>query len=204
MKKINFFAVALLLMAAFISSCGSKQAVAQNSNKNGGGSPFGPTYEMPCQVYDTPQEFAATTAYRGSKNKMENIRWSALQNAQELIKLKMQRSYDGLFSTYANSYGNNKGNDVEDKMERACDDALKGILNTTSESCIRWSEVDEDGHIYCYIAIKISKEELAKEATKEVKKLLTEDEKTRIDFREEEFRKKLNDRFENFKDEKAK
>lgn len=201
---MNFFVAVLFISATVFVSCGAKQVVAHNNSGKTGGNPFGSTYEMPCQVYDTPQEFAATTAYRGSKNKMENIRWSALQNAQELIKLKMQRSYDGLFSTYANSYGNNKGNDVEDKMERACDDALKGILNNTSETCLRWGEVDEDGHVYCYIAIKVSKEELAEKASKQVQKLLTEDEKTRIDFREDEFRKKLNDRFEKFKDEKEK
>lgn len=195
---MNLLAVVLLMTVTALSSCGAKQPVAQTSNSN---KPFGATYEMPCQIYDTPKEFAATTAWRGSRNKMDEVRFQALKEAQNIIKLKVRRSYKGLMSEYKASWGTNAGNDVADKMEMACDNVLEGILNETSEFCIRWGDVEEDGHLYCYIAIKISKEELAEKSAKAVKNLLTEDEKRRIDFREEEFRKKLDERYESFKNE---
>lgn len=195
---MNLFVVVMFMTAAIFSSCGAKQQVAQSSKST---KPFGPTSEMPCQIYDTPKEFAATTAWRGSKNKMDEVRFHALEEAQNIIKLKVRRSYKGLMSEYKVSWGTNAGNDVADKMEMACDNVLEGMLNETSESCIRWGDIDEDGHLYCYIAIKISKEELADKSAKAVKNLLTEDEKRRIDFREEEFRKKLDERYESFKNE---
>ncbi len=203
MKKMSFFAIVLFSVVT-LTACGASKNVSQNNSQKSGSNPFGATYEMPCQVYDTPQEFAATSSYRGSKNKMDEVHWNALRQAQNLIKVKMQRAYEGMFSEYANSYGNNKGNDIEDKMERACDNALSGILNNTSEFCTRWGEVDEDGHLYCFIGIKISKDELASKSAQEVKKLLTEEEKIKIDFKEEEFRQKLDGRFEKFKEEQGK
>ncbi|MBR1516308.1 MAG: hypothetical protein IJ621_06145 [Paludibacteraceae bacterium] len=198
MKRLNVFSVVLLMTATMLTACGAKKQVTQTSNSR---KPFGPTSEMPCQIYDTPKEFAATTAWRGSKNKMEEVRFNALREAQNIIKMKVQHSYKGLVSEYKGSWGTNAGNDVADKMEMACDNVLQGILSQTSESCIRWSDIDDDGHLYCYIAITISKEELAAKSAKAVKNLLTEDEKRRIDFKEEEFRKKMEERYENFKNE---
>ena len=202
MKKMNLFAVVLMMTAAVLTSCGAKKQVAQSSNTRNK-NPFTETREMPCQIYDTKTEFAATTAFRGNANKMDAIRFRALEEAQNIIKLKVKRSYKGLISDYKGQWGTNAGNDVADKMEMACDNVLEGVLNETSESCIRWGDVDEDGHVYCYIAIKISKQELSEKSAKAVKNMLTEDEKMRIDFREEEFRKKMNERYENFKDEQS-
>ncbi|MBQ6732515.1 MAG: hypothetical protein IJR06_05285 [Paludibacteraceae bacterium] len=202
MKKTKSLIGILILLVTLATSCSAKKAATQSSNSNKSGNPFGETYEAPCTVYDTNQEFTATGMFRGSKNQMNVVQTRALQNAQQLVRLKVKHAYKGLVSEYSSSIGNNKGNDVEDKMEMACDKALDGILNDTKAECTRWGAVDEDGHLYCYMAIRISKRDLAEKATKEVKNLLTEDEKDRIRFNEMNFRNEMNKRFEEFKEGK--
>ena len=136
MKKMTFFAV-MLIVAAF-TSCGAKKQVAQTSNGgNGGGNPFGETYSMPCEVYDTPQQFAATGIFRGSSNQKGEVQKNALLNAQEIVRLKMKHAYKGMVSEYSSSVGNNKGNDIERKMTSAGDRIIDAIINETSQSCTR-------------------------------------------------------------------
>ncbi len=198
MKKINLFAVVLIVAIALVS-CGAKKHVAQKSNGRGG-NPFGETYSMPCEVYDTPQEFAATGIYRGSSNQKGQVQKYALQNAQEIVRLKMQHAYKGMVSDYSSSVGNNKGNDLEQKLTSAGDRIIDKIINETSQSCTRWSSVESDGHIECYTAIQISKQEAARKIAQEVQNKLTQDEKDRIGFNEQEYRKQMEQRFQNYKE----
>ena len=63
-----------MMMAVFaLSSCGANKQVAQSSSNNAGGNPFGETYSMPCEVYNTPQQFAATGIFRGSSNQKGEV-----------------------------------------------------------------------------------------------------------------------------------
>lgn len=198
MKKINLFAVVLVVSIALVS-CGAKKHVAQNSNGQSG-NPFGETYSMPCEVFDTPQEFAATGIYRGSSNQKGEVQKYALLNAQEIVRLKMQHAYKGMVSDYSSSVGNNKGNDLEQKLTSGGDRIIDDIINETSQSCIRWSAVESDGHITCYTAIQISKQEVARKIAQDVSNKLTQDEKDRIGFNEQEYRKQMEQRFQKYKE----
>ena len=55
MRKIKKI---LLSLAVVFASCRSSKNVISNNNSTG--NPFGETYEMPCAVYDTDTDFAAT------------------------------------------------------------------------------------------------------------------------------------------------
>ncbi len=196
MKTFHSFAV-LVMTALVLSSCSAKQAVAQSQKTQ---NPFGETFEAPCQVYDTKQDFAASTSFRGSSMQRNEVQKGALLAAQELIRLKMQHAYKGMVSEYSASVGNNRGNDVERKMTSAGDRIIDAIINETMQSCTRWSEIYDDGDIECYIAIEISKEETARRISQEVKDHLTQDEKDRIGFNEEVYREKMQKRFEEYQE----
>lgn len=196
MKTFHSFAV-LLMTALVLSSCSAKQAVAQSQKTQ---NPFGETFEAPCQVYDTKQDFAASTSFRGSSMQRNEVQKGALLAAQELIRLKMQHAYKGMVSEYSASVGNNRGNDVERKMTSAGDRIIDAIINETMQSCTRWSGIYDDGDIECYIAIEISKEETARRISQEVKDHLTQDEKDRIGFNEEVYREKMQKRFEEYQE----
>lgn len=194
----TFQSLSVLLMAALVlSSCSAKQPLAGGQKTQ---NPFGETFEAPCQVYDTKQDFAASTSFRGSSMQRNEVQKNALLAAQDLIRLKMQHAYVGMVSEYSASVGNNRGNDIERKMSSAGDRIIDAIINETLQSCVRWSGIYDDGDIECYIAIEISKEETARRISKEVKDHLTQDEKDRIGFNEEQYREKMQKRFEEYKE----
>lgn len=196
MKTFHSFAV-LLMTALVLSSCGAKQEVVQTKKSQ---NPFGESYEAPCQVYDTNEEFAATASFRGSSNQLQEVQKNALLAAQEIIRLKMQHAYEGMVSDYSASVGNNRGNDIERKMDSAGDRIIDLIVKETKQSCVRWSEIYDDGHIICHVAIQIPKGETAQRIANEVKDKLTQDEKDRIGFNEQVYREKMQKRFEEYKE----
>ncbi len=194
MKKVLFFAMTVLMCM----SCAAKKPVAQQPARSA--NPFGDTFEAPCTVYDTPEHFAATGIFRGSSHQLGEVQKGALLNAQELVRLKMKQAYKGMVSEYSSNIGNNSGNDIERKMTSAGDRMIDAIINETSQSCTKYGEVGEDGHITCYTAIEISKAETAKKVASAVQNMLSDDEKMRISFNEDQYRKQMQQRFEEFKE----
>ena len=202
MKKNLVLAVILIVSAVILSACNSQKSSVQSSNQKSGSNPFGGgTYIPPCEIYDTPTEFAATGIFRGSSNQKGEVHKNALLNAQDIIRTKMKHAYKGMVSEYSSSIGNNKGNDIERKMTSAGDRIIDAIINETAESCIRYGEVQSDGHLECYVAIQISKQEVAQKVAQEVQDKLTQDEKDRISFNEQEYRKQMEERFKQYKEE---
>ena len=198
MKKI-LLSLAVASLAVVFASCGSSKNVISNNNSSG--NPFGETYEMPCAVYDTDTDFAATGIFRGSSyQKGELLKW-ALQNAQEQVRMKIQHAYKGMVSNYSQNIGNNQGNDIERKMTMAGDQIIDAVINDTKAVCQRFGAVDESGHIECYVAIQISKKDLSEKVANGVKDILTEDEKLRIGFNEMKYREQMNKSFEQYKSE---
>ncbi|MDO5463214.1 MAG: hypothetical protein Q4F99_07015, partial [bacterium] len=65
MKKMNLLVAIATVCVCFLSGCNASKNVAVQSNTRGG-NPFGETFALPCEIYDTPTEFAATGVYRGS------------------------------------------------------------------------------------------------------------------------------------------
>lgn len=199
MKKSYIFGTAMIIALAF-ASCGSeKQAVNNQPRNNGSNNPFGEVYEAPCTVYDTDTEFTATGVYRGSSNQKGEVHKYALQNAQQLVRMKIKHAYKGMVSDFSQSIGNNQGNDIEAKVAMAGDQIIDAVVNNTSESCLRWGGVGDDGHIECYVAIKISKVDLAQKIATAVDNKLSQEDKLRIGFDEKVYRDDMEKRFENYK-----
>ncbi len=196
MKK-SLFLVAITLVLA---SCGVSRrtpVLAQTSDS----APFGETYSMPCEVYDTSEEFAATGIYRGSSYQKGECQLNALENAKQLVYAKYQHSYNGMISNYSSTIGNNRGNDIATKLQRAGDQVVKAVLNDISACCIRFSAVQDDGMIECYVAIKVPKQAIAAETAKKVADVLSPDEKMLINFEEEQYRKQMEQRFNDYKEQ---
>lgn len=191
--------VGTLVLLLFLVSCGAQKKTAQADSRQGTASPFGETFEVPCQMYDTPEEFGATGIYMGSSNQKGECQLGALANARQQVYEKYHHAYKGLVSNYSNTYGNNRGNDIEEKMERAGDMAIDVVLNDIQAFCVRFSGVRDDGMVECYVGIRVPKGELATETAKQVANVLTADEKRQIDFDESKFRQEMEGRQKNFK-----
>lgn len=197
MRK-EWFNYVWCVMVLMLMSCGSqKQAVAQSQNSR---SPFGEVYSMPCEIYDTPDKFTATGIYRGSSYQKGECQLNALENAKQMVYAKYRHTYNGMISNYNANIGNNRGNDISTKLERAGDAVIQAILNDITATCIKFSNVSDDGTVECYVAIEIFKDDLAKKVSKKVSDALTQDEKARIDFDEQNFRKQMEERMKNYSD----
>ena len=197
MKKINLIAVLLLLCTIPFVTVDAKKKKKQNDEN-----PFGQTYSTPCEIYDSPSEFTANGIFTGSSRQMGEVQKYALENAQEIVRLKMKHAYKGMVSDYSSTHGNDKGNILEKKISSAGDRIIDAVVNETMESCKSWPKIDDAGQITCYVAIRIPKADLAAKVAKEVQNQLTPDEKTRIDFDESVYRKQMEERFKQFQEGK--
>lgn len=199
MKRMHAVAIAsTFVLSLCLISCTAQKKSVQTDSRQAATSPFGETFEAPCQMYDTPEEFGATGIYLGSSNQKGKCQLNALANARQKVYEKYHHAYKGLVSNYDNTYGNNRGNDIEDKLERAGDMALDVVLNDIQESCVRFSGVRDDGMVECYVGIRVPKGKLAAETAKQVANVLTDAEKKQIDFNEYKFRQDLEERQKKF------
>ena len=191
MKKMNFLVAIATVCVCFLSGCNASKNVAVQNNTRGG-NPFGETFALPC---------AATGVYRGSSYQKGECILNALENAKQQVYAKYHHSYKGMISNYSSTVGNNRGNDIATKLERAGDQVMDVILNDAMAACRRFGQVQDDGMIECYVAIKIPKGEIAEKVAKKVADVLTDEEKEEIGFQEYNYRKQMEERMKNYKEE---
>jgi hypothetical protein len=198
MKKtcIKVAAMAVMLTVGMtFTNCKSKQVTTDY--KPTAGSPFGEVYEAPCAEQDTDEYFVGLGIANGSKMRMDVLQTSALTNAQNVVRQKMQHAYKGAIDDYSNYMGNNMGSDAEVKVERAGTQIIDRMINDTRAWCgPKFSGVDDKGDVTCYIGIRINKGEVAQAIAKH----LSNDEELKIRFNEQEFRKRMDESFQKFKE----
>ena len=118
MKKMNFLVAIAAVCVCFLSACNASRPMSVPVASARGGNPFGETFTLPCEIYDTPTEFAATGVYRGSSYQKGECILNALANARQQVYEKYHHSYKGMISNYSLTVGNNRGNDIATKLQR--------------------------------------------------------------------------------------
>jgi len=188
--------VTMVFTIVVMTSCGSsKQATTDYKPK--AGSPFEGVYDPPCLDKDTPEYFVGLGISNGSRNRMDVLQTSALTNAQNIARQKMQHAYKGMISDYSNLIGNNAGSDAETKVERAGNQIIDRIINDTEAWCgPKFSGVDDKGSVSCYIGIRITK----KQVSDAIGDYVSKDDELKIRFNEQEFRKYMEEEFKKFKE----
>lgn len=200
MKKIFTFA-AVVSAAMMMVSCGAPKQVAQSAPAKSG-NPFGDVYEAPCAEADSPEYFAATGIAVGAKARMADLQKSALANAQQMIRMKMEHAYKGAVDDYMNSVGTNAGTDIESKLEAGGSQIMDLVVNETVATCgPKYSSVDDKGNMTCYVGIRIPKKALVETIVDNVADNVSEEEELKIRFKEDEFRKRTLEKFQNYKEQ---
>lgn len=189
-----------MFVTIVMTSCGAFKTLPTQTQSQAT-APFGEVYSLPCEVYDTDNEFAATGIYRGSSYQKGECQLNALENAKQLVYAKYHHAYNGMISNYSSTIGNNRGNDIATKLQRAGDQVVKAVLNDIQACCIKFSGVQEDGMIECYVGIKVPKQAIAAQVAKTVADVLTPDEKMQINFEEDQYRKQMEQRFNDYKEQ---
>lgn len=191
-----FVAISMLICV----SCGSSKPVAETRSTN----PFnGEFYAAPDAEIDTKEYFVGTGFGYGSRVEKSALQQTALTNAQDIVRQKMQHSYKGMIRNYMNNYGNDVGTDIQTKLERGGDQIIDALVGDAYESATaKFSEADEKGQIECVVNIRVYKNELADKIAKKATEDLSSEEKLQIDFKEDLFRKKMQEAFNQYKNEK--
>lgn len=195
-QKYKWLTIVITASAMIISCNASKQVTITPKPQN----PFDGIFETPCSIEETPDMFTAIGIFRGSSRQMGEVQKNALLAAQELIRLKMQHAYKGVVREYSQTPGTNQGNDIERKVTIAGDRVIDKIINETFQSCLRWSAIEDDGHITCYTAIQISKKDVAVEIAKNLANELSQQEKDSIGFNEQEYHNKIEKDLKEYKE----
>ena len=192
----NLFVLATTVAMMFLASCiATKPATVANNTRPG--SPFGDVYEVPAAEHDTDDYFGATGIASGPKARMDVLQMSALTNAQNIVRQKMQHAYKGAIDDYSSYIGNNAGSDAVNKVERAGTQIIDAIVNDTQATKgPMFSAVDEKGNVTCYVGIRVSKKAIAEKITDYV----SEDEELKIRFKEDQFRQRMEENFKKFKE----
>ena len=193
MKKFSIIAASVVL-ALMAASCGAPRQMATAPASN---SPFGETFEAPCQEYDTDEYFTSTGIANGPQTRMGMVHEMALANAQNIVRQKMQHAYKGAIDDYSNAIGTNAGTDMQEKIERGGTQVIDRIINDTQENCVKYSAVDSRGNVSFYVGIRISKEEVATA----IADYVSDDEELKIRFNEFDFRKRMEETFKKFKED---
>ncbi len=202
MRKIfNFVAICAMFLS--FASCGSAQKVTAQSTKSK--APFGAVHELPCgDFYDTAEKFGAVGIFRGSSMQKGQCIIEALELAKEEIRTKVHHYYQGMISNYSSTMGNNRGNDIERKLQRAGDEVIAQMFNDLEAKCRLFSDVFDDGTVECYVGTEMSKAEFATKTAKKVANMLTDEEKEKINFNEYNYRKEMEERMKKLKEEQQK
>ena len=192
----NLFVLVTTVAMMFLASCSAtKPATVANNTRPG--SPFGDVYEVPAAEHDTDDYFGATGIASGPKARMDVLQMSALTNAQNIVRQKMQHAYKGAIDDYSSYIGNNAGADAVNKVERAGTQIIDAIVNDTQATKgPMFSAVDEKGNVTCYVGIRVSKKAIAEKITDYV----SEDEELKIRFKEDQFRQRMEENFKKFKE----
>jgi hypothetical protein len=215
-KKLVLKLVVVSAIASVLVSCGGSKSQSPSSSTSGstqpqqadvsggGGNPFGEVYEVPCNVYDDDDWFAATGIASGPRTRMDVLQMTALTNAQNMIRRKMKHAYQGLVKDYSNLIGNNQGTDADIHIESGGDQIIDAIVNDSRATCgPKFSAPDAKGQVNAYLAIKISKREVANKLADKVEDMVSKDEELRIRFQESNFRDEMAKKFKEFKEEQS-
>jgi hypothetical protein len=183
MKKI--IVLFFLFFVFFIVSCASVQ------HKSGEGS-FAQSFEATCRVYDDEQFFGCNGIYKGSEADKGSVKNLALASAQNECRMKMLHTYKGMISDFSQSSGNN----IETKITQAGEQIIDAEIGAAEVKCSEFSTVDSNGNIEAYIGIRISKRDFVQKLADKFNDLLTDEEKTQIDFNKNEYIKRTTEHFE--------
>jgi hypothetical protein len=207
MKKFLF--VSMMVLVAFIMACASQQMASSGSAD---GQPAkekkrvrGATIGTVCFTPDADTDFFACNGIVQATESTEGqaLRQALIQ-AQSKCAQKAQHAVQGLAREYENNYTSVRGTDIAAKLQDGYDHIIKKILDDTKENCQQTDEFEDDnGRYRVYVGIKISRQKIASELKKATPNMLTEEEKRKLDFQEDQFNKLIDKKLQDYQTESA-
>ena len=189
MKK-NVILMGISLMMACLSGCGTTRQITPQEMGNR-------EIQLPCSDAgkDSKEYFSGMGV--GENVNMQNARVAAMQSAKQMVQLKIGGMVKGLNEAYSKSMsGNVQQDDVARINEGDFVQVVERMLNDVETTCEKMYQTPS-GTYQSHIAIRISKEELAKIVASK----LSDDDKLRTEYDRERFRKFVQEYMEGLTEE---
>ncbi len=176
MRK-NVFFIGMALVGATLTGCGSSKPAPAPSDII--------FYELPCGEFDRDTKEFFTGLGTAENVNEQNARDGALEAAKGQVRRKLGGMVKGLSTDYSKMMrGSASQTDVSSIVEGELATVIERNLNDASKTCERIGRTSA-GTYKAYVAIQISKEDLAKDMST----ALSDNDKLRMEFDRENFRK---------------
>lgn len=173
--KVLFVSIALATMT--LMSCKSTQKLPPPSDFI--------EYELPCGDFDKDTKSHFTGLGTAENVNEQNARDAALEAAKGQVRRKLGGVVKGLSTDYSKLLrGSASQSDVESIVEGELATVVDRVLNDAQKTCEKMGRT-QSGTYKSYMAIQISKEELANKMAS----ALSDNDKLRMEFDRERFRK---------------
>lgn len=201
MKKISLIVSGLLI--AFVLTPSAKaqfdqdlhQINTKNVVKQANNDFDEETTSQPCWIADNDEYFAASGYFRlkqGGNNERDfTIEYNKqLNSLRQQVKMKIGGHYRSIMRDYFDQLDVDSRSSVASHIESAGEEAIDKVLNDSKEACRRMGKVDESGYRMIYMAITVSKKEIAQSIVDGVEesKDIPENIKKEVRQNEEKFR----------------
>lgn len=201
MKKINYIASGILFVFGLTLSANAqfdnelndvnKRRVVSYANNDD----VEDTKSQPCWIADNDEYFAASGYFRikagGNNERDYTIEFNKqLNSLRQQVKMKIGGHYRSIMRDYFDQLDVDSRSSVASHIESAGEEAIDKLLNDSKEACRQMGEVDESGHRMIYMAITVSKKEIAQAIVDgvEEEKGIPENIKREVRQNEEKFR----------------
>lgn len=201
MKKISLIVSGLLI--AFVLTPSAKaqfdqdlhQINTKNVVKQANNDFDEETTSQPCWIADNDEYFAASGYFRlkqGGNNERDfTIEYNKqLNSLRQQVKMKIGGHYRSIMRDYFDQLDVDSRSSVASHIESAGEEAIDKVLNDSKEACRQMGKVDESGYRMIYMAITVSKKEIAQSIVDGVEesKDIPENIKKEVRQNEEKFR----------------
>lgn len=196
MKRNYLRSFAVLLLAALITmpvlySC--------KSSKKSKASPKG---EEKITVYCSGPEYFSDNQYFRANDVAESTNQSmakrkAMSNARLALAGSIETTVKAVIDNYFNSYTSNQTIEDKERYEGLSREVINQKLNGIRTICEEYTKTAE-GNYKCYVAIELAGDEIASGMAKRI----SEDDKLKIDFQYENFKKTFEKEMEEFKNQR--
>jgi hypothetical protein len=193
MKRNYLKAFMVLAMFALIAS---PMMQSCKSSKGGASAPKG---EERVEMYCSGPQYSSNSEYFRANDVAESTSQSmakkkAMSNARLALAGSIQTTVKAVIDNYFQSY--TSGQDIEDKerYEGLSREVIDQQLNGIRTICEEYTKTAQ-GNYKCYVAIELAGNEIANNMSKRI----SDDEKLKIDFQYENFKKTFEKEMEEFK-----
>jgi hypothetical protein len=194
MKKVHLPSFVVLALVAFL------MMPAMQSCKSSKKSATVPKGEERIEMYCSgPQYFSNSEFFRANdvaeSNSQSMAKRKAMSNARLALAASIETTVKAVIDNYFSSYTTNAAIEDVERYEGLSREVINQRLNGIRTICEEYTRT-ADGNYKCYVAIELAGDEIANGMAKRI----GDDEKLRIDFQYENFKKTFEKEMDEFKE----